>query len=360
MRFSTLIGVLLITGALGCGKKSGGNGTGDAKPAEVASPGPVAPAVPWAAPSKQEAPGKQPTPPPTEPDPWPALPTVPAKPASHPNTAGGRVAQALDYAADHLMTAPKPPDGQLVDDWIVANAFKDIATGLIPVYPRRVLAKQPGPDLWGPAGDASADRDRIDAAFARVFAGWTHHRERVRRWDVEAREATLAAREPGQSPRQRRAAAEGWFPPGREVRVGSTQLGRLSTQRNDWVVLDASGDTGSLNMPSSKSAASVGGQLNFRKTFELHTGPATVALGGRVGAELQLIANAPLLIDLVNVNTPLVNVRTNGDALVRVGPGVGTLRLTVHPQRRALVLARGAPNLRVELVETRNAAVVNY
>lgn len=78
-----------------------------------------------------------------------------------------------------------------------------------------------------------------------------------------------------------------------------------------------------------------------------------MTLQGRAGDELRLIANAPLLIDLADFQTPLANVRANGDALIRVGLGVGTVRVSVPSARRALILARNAPNLRVELADGR-------
>lgn len=247
--------------ALGCGKKVD-KGSGS-KPVADPPPGPVIP--PTGGPgAKADPSGLPPTgavhSPPTEPDAWPALPVVPPKAATYPNTAGGRVARALDYAADQFVTAPKPPDNVLWADWFVVTSFKDIGTGLIPTYPRRVLAQQPDM-VVGPAGDATADRALIDASFVRVLAGWNHFRERSRRWNVAISEVAIQKQKPGATPRQSREEAERMYRPGREVRVGTKELGRPATAAYDWVVLDASGDSGGTTIKMGETM-SVGGRID--------------------------------------------------------------------------------------------------
>ncbi len=357
MRSFIIVVGLLVAVALGCGKKSGRGGGDDSKPAEGEPPAPG---------PKAELSGGPPSPKgpvllsQTEPDLWPALAVVPPKAASYPNTPGGRVAHSLDFAADQFVTAPRPPDNVLWTDWNVVKAFKDTGTVLIPTYPRRVIDRRPDMDVLGPAGDATTDRDLVDAAFVRVLAAWGHYRERDRRWHVETSEAAFQKRKSGLTPRQLREAAERVWAPGREVRVGNVELDRPTTAAADWVVLDVSGDSGGSTINESQTTA-VGGRVDYRKTFELNTGPAAVNLQGRVGVELRLLANAPLIIDLADFQTPLTNVRANGDVLIRVGPGVRTVRVSLPPSRRGLILARNTPNLRVEMVDGRNAtAVVNY
>jgi hypothetical protein len=162
------------------------------------------------------------------------------------------------------------------------------------------------------------------------------------------------------TPRQLREAAERMWPVGREVRIGNAELNRPTTGPADWVMLDVSGDFGGGSINGAQTMA-VGGRVDYRKTFELNTGPALISIQGRVGIELRLLANAPLIIDLVDFQVPFANVRANGDVLIRVGPGVEKLRVSLPPSRRGLILARNAPKLRVELVDERNTtAVVKY
>jgi hypothetical protein len=358
MRTFVVLGGLALAVALGCGRKDKDIGDAPINKFELTPPGPppvdkgkngpvvqVPPVTGGKPPEKKED---------SEAPPWPTLPAVAQRVAKYPDTQGGQVAWALDNAADHLVNSPRPPEGSLWTDFGFAGAFKSPGA-LIPTLPKRALPQGPsGHNALGPAGDASKDRELIDAAFLRVWDGWGHYRERTRRWYVEISEEVYRKKQPSWTARQRREAAESGRPPGREVKVEKVTSDSPATGSGDWVVLNVSGDDAGTRLNMAQTMA-VTGKIQFTKKFVLDTGPVAAGLEGKVGQELHILVLGPAVIDLTGVQAPIVRVRSSQDVLIRVGPGVGMLEVS---PRRGLILSRGAPNLRVE--GAGQMAVVNY
>jgi hypothetical protein len=287
------------------------------------------------------------------PPPWPPLPEVPPRPKSFPTTPGGTMAWALDAAAENLIVHGSP-EKETYDTWVnysFRRAFGELDKA-IAEYPRAKLDKE----VYGPAGNATKERELLDKTFARFFAAWTQYWEQHRRWEIEKSEVFLRQLRPKAKAKDLRADAERSHPPGHEVRLDSGNLATLAMGKYDWYRLDASG-TEKVEWRA-MGGGWVTGRVEFNKSLTIATGPMAVVLSGSAGEGLILQAGGPAVIDLVEFNAPLVRIDCGEDLLVRVGPGVQ--KLQIDP-RRGVVLARGAPNLRVLYHADRHpVAIVGY
>ena len=285
------------------------------------------------------------------PPPWPALPEVPPTTKSFPKTHGGQIAWAMDKAATDLISHGSP-EKETFDRWELycfRRAFKD-AEPAIKGFPKVQLDRE----LFAPAGNAEKERDLIDKSFARLFAAWTRYWEMQRRWEVAKSEAFIHRLEPKWSPKKLREEAEKGNPQGHEVKIDSAVLPKIIFGKHDWYTVDVS-STEDVHWTS--MGGWINGRVAFTKTLKIWTGPMALILTGSAG-ELILGPGGPAVIDLSEFTAPMVRVQCMEDVVVRVGPGIQ--KLEIDP-RRGIVLARGAPNLKVQTHADRHpVAVVGY
>jgi hypothetical protein len=286
------------------------------------------------------------------PPPWPPLPGVPAGPKSFPNTHGGQIAWAMDKAATDLISHGSP-EKETFDRWELycfRRAFKD-AEPAIKGFPKVPLDKE----LFAPWGNAAKERDLLDKSFARLFAAWTRYWEMQRRWEVVKSEEFLHRLEPKWSPKKLREEAEKGNALGHEVKIDDAILPKISFGKHDWYTLDV---TYAEDIHWTSLGGWISGKVDFKKTLKIWTGPMALMLSGSVETELILGPGGPAVIDLAEMYAPMVRVQCGEDVVVRVGPGIG--KLEIDP-RRGIVLARGAPNLKVMNHADRHpVAVVGY
>jgi hypothetical protein len=91
----------------------------------------------------------------------------------------------------------------------------------------------------------------------------------------------------------------------------------------------------------------VTGSVQYSESLQLQcNGSLTAKLRGRVGT-LSLDANGSVIVDLVELNAPVVEVHVNGGLFLRVGPGTNTVRLSGNAMS-GTILTRGNSGLKVE------------
>jgi hypothetical protein len=352
MRSRFLLALLLLSAAvlIGCSKKRD-SAEQNSGPIVIGGPGAVVAGGGDGEGKEAGGPivigGRQDEPPP----PWPPLPEVPAPPKSFPNTHGGQIAWAMDKAATDLISHGSP-EKETFDRWEIycfRRAFKE-AEPAIKGFPKVQLDKE----LFAPAGNAGKERDILDKSFARLFAAWTRYWEMQRRWEVVRSEELLHRLEPKWSPKKLREEAEKGNALGHEVKIDDAVLPKLIFGKHDWYTVDVS-STEDVHWTS--LGGWINGRVAFKKKLTIWTGPMALILTGSAG-ELTLAPGGPAVIDLAEMYAPIVRVQCWEDVVVRVGPGVQ--KLEIDP-RHGIVLARGAPNLKVQNHADRHpVAIVGY
>jgi hypothetical protein len=226
---------------------------------------------------------------------------------------------------------------------------------------RKVAGELPAnklaPNAAGVGLDGSAERDRIDAAFAKFWDALEKLPEARRQARVRQRAEVLTKQ--GVAPDKARAEAEKTNPAPPTYRLTTPtdpDFGILSPGLIQAQVADGVRANWSLN-----GSMRVVGEVRFRESLRVHpNGDLTVRLKGQAG-KLELSANGDVTADLVDLRAPVVEVSPNGGLLLRVGPETTIVRIQggVHG---GLILARGNPQLRVEGSSdpTRQVAVVGY
>jgi hypothetical protein len=231
-----------------------------------------------------------------------ADPTLPPPPATYPDTVGGKVAKALDADAARMAKGERER-GSLY------NELKQLGT-------------ESPKDGRVRGIDASADRELIDAAFAR----WWHQ---VRQLPDQTYESllhrnglTMEERKLGTYEQGRAKGAQVFKKPYRT---------RITTAGD----ADIPGEYADVNVTAGTRAKwtgqghlSVSGRVEFRDVLEVSPNHTPVArLEGTVG-ELRLTATftlGPCYADLIGLKTGLVVVGLES-ALLRVGPDVAAIR----------------------------------
>jgi hypothetical protein len=259
------------------------------------------------------------------------LPDLPRRPATYPDTVGGKVANAID---DGAALAEK------LGDW------RQPISALEKSLPMEVLA-----ETGSPRGlDASADRAIIDASVERL---WRATRKRPElEWEKYVHSHGEVYVEQGLGTyEQGRARGEQLMkkpPTGLIVSPGDL--------KPEWDLAEVSVANGVRAKWARLGAAWMWGRIHYSEGLEIVMfGPIGVKFSGSVG-ELDLRSTAPgghILADLVDLKAGLVLPTSKADpaapsntALVRVGTGVASVRYDYRGYRGVL-LVRNNPALPV-------------
>jgi hypothetical protein len=295
-RFAFALILLFVAVAIGCKKRGGTGRTGE------------------------DAPGA------------PQGDTLPPPPATYPNTVGGKVAKALDADAVHMA---KNERGVLFED------MKQIGTEL--------------PKTGRVHGiDASADRELIDAAFAR----WWRQTQRLpdRNWEnlIDQNGRVTAERKLG-TYEEGRAKGMTVFKKPFSTRVTTAGDAEIPGEYGE---VNVSGGTGAKW--SSPGHLSVTGRVEFRDSLELQAGfGASVAkLEGAVG-EVRLTANFPPCCgDFVSLKAQAVVVGPG--SVLRVGPSVAAVRYEGLGGYTGVLLLRGLKEMAIPKSAAPLLTVIRY
>jgi hypothetical protein len=276
---------------------------------------------------------------PGEIQPIPGEPPLPPPPETYPDTIGGKVAKALNEAADAALT-------EKTGEWRQALA------AIVNELPKEEVGPMSAPR----GSDATAERAMIDAAFERFWrADYSYPHIKVEAF-LHHEGVRYAERGKGTYEEGRALAAKVTIQP------TTTRIDQATAdQQIQTEYIEANVTDGVRAKWWAIGRTWVRGKVQFRESLELDsTASLTVKLGGTVG-EINPHTKGRLIADLVDLKAKRVSPAGRGmsaanvPAVVRIGSGVACVHY--DPGYNGLLLVRDNPELTFSISRIRSEKV---